>query len=1127
MENQNESKMFIDLEKQSALPDISYKEYFKYKNIIENHKKLNLSSDFPKFLNSKKESPSKFEIILTSNEDKSAVISLVLRELNLWNNETFWIEQIDLERIMRHYGNDGDSNIKNLFSILTYDWCQPKNCNDSYFLLLKFERFEENGENLVRKLVEIADDFPHFGEVVIRILRLYFLELRENKTQKQIQEKLLGNFQMILNMKNQKAKIQILKNLLIILEKNEESGKLYDEIKKKILEIMKHDVTFDSYYSRSLNDMRKVYNEKFFDLIFLIHEKSIEFEQKFEKFLSLSREIFGYHWQNCITNDLQKLKLTASFVNDLDVERFIRTKYEFINREIDEICKEFSVLNEPLNKKEKEFFFKMNNILNDFKTTNTKSEQNFLKHLENMNKKLMFGRLSHDKLSIFEKIAQDSKFCNVIEKVWEKFQLEDYPIVLVLPNPQNKTIVDYLIESESDEQLLVFLSIPNANNITKITRKQKHYMKFFSAQMEFQIGKCFIEHCIDLIINNDFSLFEKFRIHLMNYFEEVGPIEIALKDKIVKNLIRKINDEKTSSKQWTELNKILRLMISYWIDSGRHYKKYREKIIDIFLPNKLIFYLIENRIDDFFKHYDQKINEVPKIIQKFSREINTRNFLQDFLFDIFNIAIRKNQKQIIDVVIKNNCFENFENYHPENINTSDIHHYTALKLLQSGKEGVLEHFRDEWFTIGVIKDFLDSVVNSYNHQYVEMDLSLVSKSKISKSSETDTNIDNSSYRRMKTIEFIARKSKMCGKEILLHPVIETYVNLKSYIYYGISQWNYLAFIFLFLIPFIPLLIYNHKYKGKDEYWNSIGWEKAHYVGIIYLIFREFFQLILEENSLDYYKHKSNQTEWLLIFTSISLSVVSSNFYHHPLIIFLEILFIMMTTISATTLNFLTKDPVYVKSLKKVSLIFLKILHVFIVILWGLAFCIYIVLGDNDNEKNENFENQEENVEYYMHSPIAAFLKVLTMLSGEYSFEESKMSSFQLLFCLLFVVTSFILFNLIVGISFENIEQIMRESRQLNVEYKIKKLIEMEKKFGRIEEWVHNKSCLMRMFQKYKLIRNIEKIYIEMSTRLVYVRVNGCRQRVLTVSKSDRAIDFQIDEEIFDAIREILEKKIEI
>jgi hypothetical protein len=63
-----------------------------------------------------------------------------------------------------------------------------------------------------------------------------------------------------------------------------------------------------------------------------------------------------------------------------------------------------------------------------------------------------------------------------------------------------------------------------------------------------------------------------------------------------------------------------------------------------------------------------------------------------------------------------------------------------------------------------------------------------------------------------------------------------------------------------------------------------------------------------------------------------------------------------------------------------------------------------------------------------------------------------------------------------------------------------------------------------MFQKYKLINDLEKVYIEMATKLVYVRINGVRQRVLTVTSSDRAIDFRIDDEIFAEIREILEKK---
>jgi hypothetical protein len=299
------------------------------------------------------------------------------------------------------------------------------------------------------------------------------------------------------------------------------------------------------------------------------------------------------------------------------------------------------------------------------------------------------------------------------------------------------------------------------------------------------------------------------------------------------------------------------------------------------------------------------------------------------------------------------------------------------------------------------------------------------------------------------LAFIERKAKLSGNDILLHPVVETYVNLKSFIHFRTSQWNYFAFILFFIIPFVPLLYYNHKYKGAEDYWSTFGWEKLHYAGIAFLTVRETLQLSIESKSSDYFSHHSNQLELSLILTSIALSLCSSNYYHPSAIVILEILFIFITTISATSLNFLAKDPVYMKSLKKVSLIFFRISQAFIMILLSLAFCIFIVLGD---DSKSTVEGAEDDIDHYLHSPISSFLRVLTMLSGEYDFDLSAMTSFQLIFCLLFVITSFILFNLIVGISFENIEQIMKESRELNVRFKIKKLIEFERKLGRVERW---------------------------------------------------------------------------
>jgi hypothetical protein len=283
-----------------------------------------------------------------------------------------------------------------------------------------------------------------------------------------------------------------------------------------------------------------------------------------------------------------------------------------------------------------------------------------------------------------------------------------------------KNIFNYILESDSDDQLLAFLSIPNTKNESRISRKQKQYMKFFNAQMTTHNGKCLVSRCIELIMSDQFDTFRLFRPHLMNYFEEVGDVKIDARDKIIDELIEKLRHKATTKQQWLELNSIVRLMVSYWRDGGRHYRRSKERIIDFCSPFRLTFDLAEENFDDFFRFFETKTKEVAKA--------KGRHFMRDFLFDLFNLAIRKRQKKAIETIIESSFFENFEAYQPENINACEIHHFTALKLLREGKEGTLQHFPDEWFTIGVIKEFLDSVVSVYNQQYVEMDLSLMSNS---------------------------------------------------------------------------------------------------------------------------------------------------------------------------------------------------------------------------------------------------------------------------------------------------------------------------------------------------------------------------------------------------------------
>jgi hypothetical protein len=294
-----------------------------------------------------------------------------------------------------------------------------------------------------------------------------------------------------------------------------------------------------------------------------------------------------------------------------------------------------------------------------------------------------------------------------------------------------------------------------------------------------------------------------------------------------------------------------------------------------------------------------------------------------------------------------------------------------------------------------------------------------------------------------------------GQDIFLHPTIETYVNLRNYTYSRVYWWNFNAFFFLFILPFIPLMVINHRFKGSFDYGSQYNWTRVHYISILYLTIREIFQWSIEKRKRNYFKHISNWIEMALLIISILLIIFSTFYYDGMAIMILEILFTLTTAISATSMSYLASNhPVYIKSFKKIAMIFLKVIAVFIFIIIALAFCIYVVLIENDNDESENSTDdlsKSELAEAVLNGVVSSFLKVLTMLSGEFGLELDTMDSIQLIFCLAFVIISFILFNMILGISFKNIENIMNEARQLNVLDKIKDFIEMKKKWDVIKE----------------------------------------------------------------------------
>lgn len=130
----------------------------------------------------------KFIRCLTSTEDKSAEISFVLKKFNLWNNEEFW-KEIRLEDVMRFYarnyyhydiredqrgGGQNEAIIKNLFSILIYDWNKPFQHHGNYFLKFKFDKFASASSlNLFQILYDVLNRRHLAGYHHICLLVIY------------------------------------------------------------------------------------------------------------------------------------------------------------------------------------------------------------------------------------------------------------------------------------------------------------------------------------------------------------------------------------------------------------------------------------------------------------------------------------------------------------------------------------------------------------------------------------------------------------------------------------------------------------------------------------------------------------------------------------------------------------------------------------------------------------------------------------------------------------------------------------------------------------------------------------------------------------------------------------------
>ena len=161
--------------------------------------------------------------------------------------------------------------------------------------------------------------------------------------------------------------------------------------------------------------------------------------------------------------------------------------------------------------------------------------------------------------------------------------------------------------------------------------------------------------------------------------------------------------------------------------------------------------------------------------------------------------------------------------------------------------------------------------------------------------------------------------------------------------------------------------------------------------------------------------------------------------------------------------------IYMLMFKNVAVTFWKFLGIFSLIIFAFAFTFCIVMKPGvvnienklDNETFvitkleletiftntlKKFKN-EETVTHNFENIFSSLLKTIQMLSGEFTIEPFNLENkLQMILSFCFVITSFILFNLIIGLGISDIQLVRVRSEFLFLENQIKNTMRISNVF---------------------------------------------------------------------------------
>ena len=507
---------------------------------------------------------------------------------------------------------------------------------------------------------------------------------------------------------------------------------------------------------------------------------------------------------------------------------------------------------------------------------------------------------------------------------------------------------------------------------------------------------------------------------------------------------------------------ILQLLITYWKIDSLNYEKYKELLL---ADNKYLYELMIM----LKKGEDEHFQETYELYLE--TKTNYFLFLKNDISNIMlSLALKNNQKLAMELIVKCQMIDVNRIRVPtdKSFKTYENKNYLMKLLLEQGYN--VQKFNHTWVNPELFKNSLDARIIEKDKNNIIIDYNCKYKSFRKR---FDLNVcDESIFSSESILNTWGLRSN------ITHPVLSIIINLNAFKYQRYNLCHFWIFIVIYVIPFYILLSFVNE-KHSWRFWCTYLWC---IIGTCCLFIHETIQLMSDNDfhinisNIKYlrifFKILSNLFKIFLVVMSVIILIVmphNDTKSDDNVITLVSVLFIFLSIMEIMIDLPYPSITIYMLMFKNVAVTFWKFLGIFSLIIFAFAFTFCIVMKpgavnienklDNETfvitklELETIFTNtlmkfkNEETVTHNFENIFSSLLKTIQMLSGEFTIEPFNLENkLQMILSFCFVITSFILFNLIIGLGISDIQLVRVQSDFLFLENQIKNTMRISNVF---------------------------------------------------------------------------------